>query len=412
MKTPEEIFTRKTPDISNLRIFGTKVFVSIPKHRRTKMEAKASTCILLGIDDLTKGYRCYCPRTKRILISRDIIVEESRSESYIIGEENSKTFPFQLFHMNMPQHHPGTPVTPTTTPPMVMEQEFPDTAQEPARNPSSPDPQEPGLSDISREALSPAPVPTLPNSHVVYTRKPRLEQHTAPIRRSTRPKRPSVRLEGYVGSLEPSTLSFTTASNNPRWLAAMQEELDSLQENNTWTLTPLPRGKQAITSKWVYTIKPGRDGIGDRYKARLVARGFQQRLGMDYYETFASVAKYNTIKAVTALIGTFGWQTHHMDIKTAYLNSKLSKQVYMQQPTGYTQPRQEHLVSKLGRSLYGLKQSDRNWNRKITHWLQRHGLSPTSADPNLFFHHQSKLIVILILYVDDLFITGSDTLRI
>jgi transposase InsO family protein len=182
MKTPEEIFTRKTPDISNLRIFGTKVFVSIHKHRRTKMEAKASTCILLGIDDLTKGYRCYCPITKCILISRDIIVEESRSGSYIIGEENPQTFPFQLFHMNMTQHHPGTPITPTTTqssvqttPPMVMEHEFPDTAQEPARNPSSPDLQELGSQDISRETLSPAPVPILPNSLVVYTRKPRLE---------------------------------------------------------------------------------------------------------------------------------------------------------------------------------------------------------------------------------------------
>jgi hypothetical protein len=135
----------------------------------------------------------------------------------------------------------------------------------------------------------------------------------------------------------------------------MKEELDNLTENSTWTLTRLSPGKKAITSKWVYSIKPGREGVGERYKARLVARVFQQKAGVDYYETFASVAKYSTIKTVAALMGTFGWETHHMDIKTAYLNSKLKEQVYMHQPTGCVKLGGEHLVCKLKRFLYGLK---------------------------------------------------------
>jgi hypothetical protein len=142
-----------------------------------------------------------------------------------------------------------------------------------------------------------------------------------------------------------------------------------------------------------------------------VARGFQQRAGIDYSETFIGVAKYNTIKAVSALMGMFGWETHHMDIKTAYLNSKLHEHVYMMQPAGYVRSGQQHLVCKLNRSLYGLKQSGQNWNPKISSWLKRRGLRPAAADSNLFFYRQGKKIVILILYMDDLLISGNDSTR-
>lgn len=128
----------------------------------------------------------------------------------------------------------------------------------------------------------------------------------------------------------------------------------------TWTLTELPPRHHAISSKWVVKLKPVQGNIPERYKARLVARGFQQVEGIDYHETFASVAKYNTIKVVTALAGTMGWDIHHMDVKSAYLNSHLEEKVYMHQPLGHIAKGHEHLVCELHQSLYGFKQSARN----------------------------------------------------
>jgi hypothetical protein len=99
MKTPEEVFIVTKPNVSNLCIFGINFFVHIPRHKRAKMDAKAVQCILRGIDDLTKGYRCFRPTTKRIIISRDITVVESSLRDYHIGEETNATFPFQLFQL-------------------------------------------------------------------------------------------------------------------------------------------------------------------------------------------------------------------------------------------------------------------------------------------------------------------------
>lgn len=126
------------------------------------------------------------------------------------------------------------------------------------------------------------------------------------------------------------------------------------------TLTELPPGHHAISSKWIFKLKPAHGNILERYKARLVACGFQQREGVDYHETFASIAKYNTIKIITSLAGTMGWDIHHMDVKTAYLNSHLKEKVYVCQPPGHIVKGQENLVCKLHRSLYGLKQSAPN----------------------------------------------------
>ena len=95
---------------------------------------------------------------------------------------------------------------------------------------------------------------------------------------------------------------------------------------------------------------------------------------MDYHKTFALVAKYNNVKVITLLASTMGWDIYHMDVKSAYLNSHLKETVYMRQPPGHITKGQESLVCQLYQSLYGLKQSSQNWNRKINIWLQKHGL--------------------------------------
>jgi hypothetical protein len=164
---------------------------------------------------------------------------------------------------------------------------------------------------------------------------------------------------------EPQTVKETlNGENAKKWEITMQEEYDYLVINNTWSLVPLPKGRKPISCKWVFKIKHGVDGEVERYKARLVARGFTQTFGADYNETFAPVAKFVSIRCILALAAIEDMEIHQMEVKIAFLNGDLEKEIYMEQPEGFTQEG-EHLVCKLHKSLYGLKQSPKAWNQKL-----------------------------------------------
>jgi hypothetical protein len=139
-----------------------------------------------------------------------------------------------------------------------------------------------------------------------------------------------------------------------KWEMAMQEEYDFLFVNNTWSLVPLPKGRKPISCKWVFKIKHGVDGEVERYKAKLVTRGFTQTFGVDYNKTFAHVAKFVSIRYILAQETIEDMEIHQMDVKTAFINGDLKEEIYMEQPKGFTQEG-EHLVCKLHNSLYGLK---------------------------------------------------------
>jgi hypothetical protein len=139
-----------------------------------------------------------------------------------------------------------------------------------------------------------------------------------------------------------------------KWEMAMQEEYDFFVVNNTWSLVPLPKGRKPISCKWVFKIKHGVDGEVERYKARLVAKGFMQAFGVYYNKTFALVAKFVLIRCILALAAIEDMEIHQMDVKTTFLNGDLEKEIYMEQPEGFTQEG-EHIVWKLHKSLYGLK---------------------------------------------------------
>jgi hypothetical protein len=133
----------------------------------------------------------------------------------------------------------------------------------------------------------------------------------------------------------------------------MQEEYNSLLKNQTWDLVPLPSGRKIFRCRWVYRTKSAANGQINRYKVRLVAKGFQQVHGIDYDETFALVAKMDSIRLALSIVTTKGWEVHHMDVKNAFLHSDLSEEIYMEQPQGFMQD--SSLVCRLKKSLYGLK---------------------------------------------------------
>ncbi|MCO5603161.1 hypothetical protein L7F22_057308 [Adiantum nelumboides] len=146
-----------------------------------------------------------------------------------------------------------------------------------------------------------------------------------------------------------------------QWKDAMQQEIDSIHKNHTWDLVDLPTGKKPIGTKWVFKVKRKQDGTIDRYKARLVAKGYAQQKGIDYDETFAPTSRASTVRSLVAIAAHHNWKVHQLDIKTAFLNGDLKKEVYVSQPSGFVVKGQEQKVCRLRKALYGPKQAPRAW---------------------------------------------------
>jgi len=177
-----------------------------------------------------------------------------------------------------------------------------------------------------------------------------------------------------------------------------------------WDIVPRPKGTSVVTSKWIYKTKHAADGSMDKYKARFVARGFSQKEGIDYEETFALVARYTSIRAILSIVVVMKWKLHQMDVKTAFLNGVVEEEVYIEQPPGFEENDRHTHVCRLKKSLYGLKQAPRTWYGRINKFLMSLGFTKSKADPNLYYKVVDDGPVILLLYVDDLFLTGNEKL--
>lgn len=189
----------------------------------------------------------------------------------------------------------------------------------------------------------------------------------------------------------------------------MRVELDALEQNRTWTITPLPPGKKAIGCRYVFKVKLNSDGTIDRYKARLMAKGFTQQEGFDYQETFSPVAKLTTVKTFFSLAATQNWCLSQLDVHNAFLHGDLEEEIYMHLPPGF-QIEGENMVCKLNKSLYGLKQASRQWNFKFTSTLTAISFQQSKSDYSLFTKHTNSGFVALLVYVDDILI-GSNELE-
>ncbi|KAM1143556.1 hypothetical protein ACFX15_031820 [Malus domestica] len=216
----------------------------------------------------------------------------------------------------------------------------------------------------------------------------------------------SATVSGELSSTEPQT--FSAASKFVEWQVAMKEEMQALVQQQTWKLVPLPPNKNLVGCKWIYKIKKNVDGSVARYKTRLVAKGFSQEAGLDYYETFSPVVKPITVRLVLSLATTNGWKLKQLDVKNAFLHGFLDEEVYMAQPQSFLDPVHPEYVCKLERSLYGLKQAPRAWNEWFFKFLLSLGFKSSYADSSLFVQHIGNDVIILLLYVDDIILTGSN----
>jgi hypothetical protein len=190
----------------------------------------------------------------------------------------------------------------------------------------------------------------------------------------------------------------------------MVEEYDSIVRNDVWNVVPRPVGKSVVTSRWLYKTKIVADGNVEKYKAHFVARGFSQIEGVDYDETFAPVARYTSIRTIIAIAVELGWRIHQMDVKTAFLNGFIEEEVHIEQPQGFEVSDRETHVCLLRKAIYGQKQAPPAWYSRIDTYLLQMGFEKSDVDPNLYFIIRGEDTLILILYVDYLFITRAEDL--
>lgn len=190
----------------------------------------------------------------------------------------------------------------------------------------------------------------------------------------------------------------------------MQVEINALEANNTWVITSLPLGKKVVGCKWIYKVKYKVDGSLDRYKARLVAKGFTQTHGLDFFHTFAPVAKMTSVRHILALAAIQKWELNQLDITNAFLHGELHEEVYMTIPPGNPVPssfKGFNPVCKLIKSLYGLRQAPWEWFDKFAAALLQFGFTRSKSDNSLFYLHTSSQFTMLLVYVDDIILTGS-----
>lgn len=192
------------------------------------------------------------------------------------------------------------------------------------------------------------------------------------------------------------------------WRDAMSREFNSTNENYTWDLVEVTEKMNVVGCRWVFTIKYNSDGTIDRYKARIVAKGYHQQQGIDYEDTFSPVIKLTTIRIVLGLAVNNDWPVRQIDVNTAFLQGHLNEEVFMSQPPGFTDSDRPTHVCRLKKALYGLKQAPRAWYSELKHFLLQTGFHNSLADTSLFILKHHKTFVYVLVYVDDILITGSD----
>ncbi|KAJ9552657.1 hypothetical protein OSB04_016702 [Centaurea solstitialis] len=358
-KTPYELWTRKKPKLSFLKIWGCEVYVKCTTSE--KLKPKSDKCIFVGYPKNSMGYYFYNPSENKVFVARN---GEFLEEKFLNQENTRNDVDLQIVEEDTP--------VPIVEP--VTQQDNVETQPETAE-----------------------------------------EVQTQDLRRSTRIRQEPDRYLGFLVSQDGGDLNEPTSygeavsgSESEQWQEAMKTEMQSMYDNQVWELTDLPQHCRAVWRKWVFKKKTDMNGNVHTFKARLVAKGFTQTHGIDYDETFSPVAMLNSIRILMAISAYFNYEIWQMDFKTTFLNGKLTEDVYMQQLEGFVDPKNPNKVCKLLKSIYGLKQASRSWNLHFDERIKEFGFAKSEFEPCVYTKFSGSIVTFLVLYVDDILLIGND----
>jgi transposase InsO family protein len=405
-KTPYEAWHNRKPKVHHLRTFRCVVYVKKVGPGLTKLADRSTKMVFVGYEAGTKGYRVYDPVAKKLHISRDVIFEEGRAWDWNHQDRlDSAVSEFDVEHYTVVGRATVTEADAVEGAAAV--------SGEQGQN--SPVHDQWTIDTDTQEGLSPATPQGAP-ANVEFATPQTGESHDSegvPLRFrtldnifDTTEQVHDFEFSGVCLHAAEEPRSVSEALEEQCWRRAMMTEMSSIESNKTWELSVLPAGHKAIGLKWVFKVKKDPDGNIIKHKARLVAKGYAQREGVDFEEVFAPVARIETVRLIIALAAQRGWQVHHMDVKSAFLNGDLLEEVYVQQPPGFVVRGDGSKVLKLNKALYGLRQAPRAWNARLDRELLKLGFQRNPLEHAVYRRAQSKGNLLVGVYVDDLIITG------
>ncbi|CAL1363606.1 unnamed protein product [Linum trigynum] len=371
-KTPYEILKGKTPRISYFHPFGCPCFTLNTRDHLGKFDAKSDPATFLGYSSKGQAYRVFNKRTRK--------VEES---VHVVFNETDQSTPDPALLIDLSELTSSCQVSSSELTATVKEPSSQETIEQPddaAEAPKAP-------SHIQKRH---------PESQIIGKLNDGLQTRGKYIPGQY----------AFVSQIEPK--NYKEALEDEEWNFAMIEELTQFEYLHVWDLVPRPPNVIVIGTKWIFRNKSDELGFIIRNKARLVAQGYLQEEGIDYDETFAPVARIESIRLLCAFASHMGFPLYQMDVKSAFLNGIIQEEVYVSQPPGFVDFEHPDHVYKLNKALYGLKQAPRAWFERLTAFLIENSFTQGGIDKTLFIKQINGKILLVQIYVDDIVFGSTD----
>ncbi|GJW05674.1 retrovirus-related pol polyprotein from transposon TNT 1-94 [Tanacetum coccineum] len=361
-KTPYELLRGRKPTLDYFRVFGSKCFILNTKDYLTKFDPKSYEGVFLGYSQNSKAYIIFNKHTRKIEESLNVTFDETL---------------------------PPSKTSPLVDDDLEEEEAIKVTEKKNLEN------------DIEDETLEIDKIVNIKESrnHPLENVIGNLNQRTLRSQSQNQSN-----FFCFISTIEPKNVN--EALTDESWIVAMQEELNQFIANDVWELVPQPRNMTIIGTKWVFRNKLDENGVVSRNKARLVAQGYNQQEGIDYDETYAPVARLESIRILLAYACALDFKLFQMDVKSAFLNGFINEEVYVAQPPGFIDFKKPDHVYKLKKALYGLKQAPKAWYDRLKAFLIKHEYKMGMVDNTLFTKKKSSNLIIVQIYVDDI-IFGS-----